>query len=265
MDDFDFDKLFADKMRGAGAPDLSDEDWEQLTPRLDAVERRRWRVLPVWWLGALSALLLLSNVGWWWMWQKSEKRSDTMQSEWQQIRHESVAMRDTTWSKVLVYQYDTVYRTVVHRSVSESIKAGNGSAFGQGNTNRLGTGNPTASDGSSTLEGSKFSSHSNLEQQNIQPDTTALIPGIAQSEQNLSILPIHPAFLKIPTRRVKIPEKDLVLIPQKRARNPRQYLLIPRKVRIGAGGGFVIPSAAQLSENSGFVAALMGEIAFPNN
>ncbi len=156
MDDFDFDKLFADKMRGAGAPDLSDEDWEQLTPRLDAVERRRWRVLPVWWLGALSALLLGSNIGWWWMWQQSEKRSDSMQSEWQQIRHESVAMRDTTWSKVLVYQYDTVYRTVVHRSVSESIVASNGYAFERGNTNLLGTGNPTISDGSSTLDGSKF-------------------------------------------------------------------------------------------------------------
>jgi len=261
MDDFDFDKLFADKMRGAGAPDLSDEDWEQLTPRLDAVERRRWRVLPVWWLGALSALLLLSNIGWWLMWQQSEKRSDSMQSEWQQIRHESVAMRDTTWSKVLVYQYDTVYQTVVHRSVSGSIVANNGYAFERGNTNLSGTGIKNISSRSLNRDESTVPLASNLDNP-IQLDTNALSKGVFPRLQNLSMLPINPVYLKTPLRRLEIPEKVIVLIPQKRAQHPRQYLLIPRKVRIGAGGGFVIPSAAQLSVNSGFVAALMGEIAF---
>ena len=62
MEDSEFDKLYADKMRQAGAPDFSDEDWERLQPRLDAADRKRWRTIPLWWLGGLSGLLLLSNL-----------------------------------------------------------------------------------------------------------------------------------------------------------------------------------------------------------
>ena len=121
MDDSEFYKLFADKMRRADAPDFSDEDWERLTPVLDQQQRKRWRVLPLWWLGALSALLLCSNLGWWWMFQRAEKNTESLRQEWQLAQVEKTIQRDTTWSKVIVYQYDTVYRTLVYRNAPEQF------------------------------------------------------------------------------------------------------------------------------------------------
>lgn len=122
MEDSEFDRLFADKMRRAGAPD-ADEDWGHLSPLLEAEQRRRWRAFPLWWLGVLSLLLLGSNIAWWWYWQQSEKRSDALIAEWQQIRRENVVLADTTWTKVVAYQYDTIYRTLVYRKMAEGIWA----------------------------------------------------------------------------------------------------------------------------------------------
>ncbi len=111
MEDFDFDQLYADKMRRAAAPDFSDEDWERLFPRLDAQQRRRWRVLPLWWLGVLSGLLLCASIGGWWMWRQAALRTDALRTEWQQVRRERVTLHYTIWTKVVVYQYDTVYQS----------------------------------------------------------------------------------------------------------------------------------------------------------
>ena len=59
----DFFRLFSKKMNAATPPpDFSGDDWQALQTRLDAHDRKRWRVLPLGWLGGLTGLLLLSNI-----------------------------------------------------------------------------------------------------------------------------------------------------------------------------------------------------------
>ena len=120
MDDKDFDKLFSDKMRVATTPDFSDEDWQPLSQRLDGWQRRRWGILPLWWLGALSGLLLLSNAIWWFSWRESnEQLSSLLQQALQVSEKQDITVSDTIYRTVVVHQYDTIYRTVVVRSVLE--------------------------------------------------------------------------------------------------------------------------------------------------
>jgi hypothetical protein len=108
MENFDFDQLFTDKMRKAGAPDLSEADWGKLSVRLDHFDQKRQRVLPFWWLGVLTGMLFLSNIMWWVMWQNNSTKMANLQSEWQNARQQNFLKRDTIVNKVIVYQYDTI-------------------------------------------------------------------------------------------------------------------------------------------------------------
>jgi hypothetical protein len=83
-----------------------------------------------------------------------------------------------------------------------------------------------------------------------------------QSPISLQALPLPPAYLKISARAVETPQKDLVFIPIKHTQSKGHALLMPNKFRIGAGGGFFIPSAPSFTQNIGFTTALMGEWAF---
>lgn len=262
MDDSEFDKLYADKIRRTGAPDFSDEDWERLTPALDARERRRWRVLPLWWLGALSALLLCSNLGWWYMWQQSEKRSEALQNEWRQIRQQATAQRDTSWSKVVVYQYDTVYKTVVYRSFSQGVSADNKVTSGPEKETLVDHQGRYVSDRSPQVDGPINQAVSGLDE----PQTELKNIGQNQSNiwtrRNLDILPAKTSFLKSPERPIKLPDNDLVFVPLIKSHAPRQALLIPKKIRLGAGAGLVLPSAPDLYNSIGFSTTIHAELAF---
>ncbi|GEM_PF-2945410 len=262
MNDSEFDKRFADKMRQAGAPDLSHEDWERLSVALDADQRKRWRILPLWWLGALSALLLCSNIGWWWMWQQSEKRSEVMQAEWQQIRQAEVTKRDTSWSKVVVYQYDTIYRSVVLQAGSESVSQSGSAVLGLLNKIQLIPEKTAASGHLSTTASPTGDLLSNLDTQKFPQDTSEQMLKNVALKGAIEWLPIAPCFVKIPVRPFKLTEKDFVLLPLRRPHTPQQSLLIPKKIRLGAGTGIVIPSASGLTGNGGYLFSLNGEIAF---
>jgi hypothetical protein len=108
MENFDFDQLFSDKMRKAGAPDLSEADWGKLSVRLDHFDQKRQRVLPFWWLGVLTGMLFLSNIMWWVMWQNNNIKTANLQMEWPNTQQQNFLKRDTILNKVIVYQYDTI-------------------------------------------------------------------------------------------------------------------------------------------------------------
>lgn len=247
-------------MRRAGAPDFSDEDWEQLSPKLDAEYRRRWRVLPLWWLGALSGLLLCSNIGWWWMWQQAEHRSEAMQTEWQQVRRESVMLRDTSWTKVVVYQYDTIYRSIVYRTAIGSNLPLNAAASGAENTTGLLTKK------AANLEAPVEAGTETVKTAVPMEEKTAAKDGENPRTQGFNtsgvvdLLPSKLSLLLIPPRAVEMRGNALVVTPTKRASKPQ--VQIPRKFRVGAGAGLVMPSADHLSNNIGFLTYLTGEIAF---
>ncbi len=259
MDDLEFDQHFADKMRSASAPDLSDEDWGRLSPLLEAEQRQRWRAFPLWWLGALSALLLCSNLGWWWMWQQSDLRTEALRAEWKQIAREQVILRDTTHSKVVVYQYDTIYRTIVYRTIPEGISPITGIVPGLKNAehNHI----PM---GSQPDFGSK--SGQNASEKPYIDQTTDSLRGSVEPQQRTAlpivVLPPKSALQNGQPRNIHIPETELVVTPPKRVRSPWRPVLLPRKIRVGAGVGGVLPVADNLVSNVGFSTGLTGEFAF---
>lgn len=262
MDDQAFDKQFSDKLRQAGAPDFSEEDWEKLSPRLDSVQRKQWRMLPLWWLGVLSGLLLCSNFGWWWMWKQTEKQQETLETSWKNFRREAVTVHDTTYSKVVIYQFDTIYRTVSFQTVytpdSNEKELSSLSGSINANSSQL----PTLSEPISKLEPYKTQNRDKAEtgitsQEN--GERTLNYTWIAGARD---LLPIQPVLLTLPPRKFRIPEKEMVVVPQKQARTPNQLILLPRKFRLGLEGGLTVPVAPQLSGNSGFLIGLTGEFAF---
>lgn len=262
MDDSEFDKLFADKMRQAGAPDFSEDDWEHLSPALDEAQKRRWRVLPLWWLGALSGLLLCSNLGCWWMWQQSEKRSDAIQQEWQQIRQSKFVKRDTCWSKVVVYRYDTIYRTVVTHAIPGNRSANESVVLKQMASPQFLTTKAAVSNIATNTQATTGQPMALPAKEAISVDTASHDLKNARILGLLDVLPLAPVSLNKPQRQFQFNEKDLALVPMKRKHTARNLLLIPQKYRLGAGTGLVFPSANNLSPNTGYLFSMDGEIAF---
>ncbi len=260
MEDFDFDKHFAEKMRRTTAPDLSDEDWEYLSPKLDAEYRRRWRVLPLWWLGILSGLLVCSNIGWWWMWQKSEQRSEALQTEWKQVRQQTTTQHDTVFEKVVIHHYDTVFQHTVYRNYTQQTPAAQGPGF--------------------VAEGENIRRYLNekiLDPEKTAPNTSnsaAILPAqplfsINPSRQtapntshagSFELLPTRLDLLPIPAFQLNLPEP--ILAPSPVQHQHQAFPLIPKKFRIGAGGGMLMPSAKRLPISIGFTTSLAAEIAF---
>jgi hypothetical protein len=127
MDDAEFDKLYAAKIRRAGAPDLSEEDWERLLPALEAMPRGRRPAMPLWRLIAVGGLILLSyNIAGRWMCRQSEKRGEAGRNEWQKICRERALPPDGTATKAVVNPYDTLLWTVVYPTAPESLSPSDG-------------------------------------------------------------------------------------------------------------------------------------------
>ncbi len=260
MEDFDFDKTFSEKMRRADVPDLSEEDWERLSPRLDQQQQRRWRMLPLWWLGALTGLLLVSNLGWFWMFKQSEKRAETMQTEWQKIQRETVTLHDTTFQKTVVYQYDTIYRTVVFRQKANPVFDENQEVFGLENIGKSGQGKLLNLEKWAAAENRQGQNEANFGVEKTSKITTEKKLTEDNRSGFLALLPTKTIFLETPQKHRILPENDFVITPLNR--EPRPFLLTPRSFRIGAGGGAMFPNAENLSKTGGYSTFLTGEIVF---
>lgn len=260
MDDRAFDKQFSDKLRQAGAPDFSEEDWEKLSPRLDSVQRKQWRMLPLWWLGVLSGLLLCSNFGWWWMWKQTEKQHEALETSWKNFRRESVTEFDTTYTKVVVYQFDTIYQTLSLRAdfKSDSTTLGVSTLLDPTNSKLL----PSLAAPISGAETNQFQPGVEAENKGFFRDKGDQLVTNNQIAGSNEILPIQPFYLKLPPRTFRIPEKELAVVPQKQTKVPHPAILLPRQFRLGLDGGLVIPVATQLTGNNGFSIGLISELAF---
>ena len=268
MEDSEFDKLYADKMRQAGAPDFSDEDWERLQPRLDAADRKRWRTIPLWWLGALSGLLLLSNLFWWWMWhQGNSNTSDQGHIE----KHTTTSIRDTVWDNKVIVRYDTVYRTIRYQ-LSESLSQSQTttSKAPDNSTAGISAVDPTAdkrsqADTNTSENSSESASPTPL---GNDPNANTDVKGQETTVQNaweqaLDQLPVIPDPIPAPTYEPDFLTFDVPPVVKKPARKP--LVLKPRQVRVGPELGLLIPKSPYLSSGAGFFTGLSGELAFSEN
>lgn len=196
------------------------------------------------------------------MWQQSEKRSEALQSEWRQIRPKATGQRDTSWSKVVVYQYDTVYRTVVYRGKSEGVSKGFQAISGPDHALLPGSESALVSDRNGKTENPTDPADAGVDLLPTGLNATGSNTDITRAISTLGILPAKTSFLKIPERQIKLPENDLVFVPLKKSHAPRQALLIPKKIRLGAGAGLVLPSAPDLYNSIGFSTSIHAELAF---
>lgn len=299
MDEKDFDKLFSEKMKAATATDFSDEDWQPLSQRLDTWQRRRWGLLPLWWLGALSGLLLLSNAIWWFTWRESNEHPTSLLQQAIQVREkEPVALSDTIYHTVVVHQYDTIYRTLVLQPAMEAGLAATNhepeaanqpiknepltrfdSPDAIGSVKKSST-QPDARNKQASALADKANNPSDRPSEvNYNPVVPSEgIPGITENGgeaisaeeivqmqapvATLSPLPMKHGKELRRLRRSPTPLPPLADWETAKPKEKKPFPLTPKSFRIGAGGGWTLPGATVIASKSGTTIGLKGEIGF---
>ena len=120
MDDKAFDKLLASKLNGLDEYPFREDDWQSVHGRLN--QRRPSTVR--YWLLVLLLLPLLGLNGWLgYQWHTTQQRYEALQSTLQELQQSVVTQSDsppdTIYQQTVVYHYDTVYRTIIHREVAQ--------------------------------------------------------------------------------------------------------------------------------------------------
>jgi hypothetical protein len=113
MQDNDFDKLFSHKFGQLPGEPYGEEQWSEISRRMDDHERRRRRwLLPV--LLPLFGLLAGGNVFWWHQWREATQHTQAFNSQTTRIE------TDTVIHRTVVYHYDTIYQisTLVQSQVT---------------------------------------------------------------------------------------------------------------------------------------------------
>lgn len=251
MEDFEFDQLYSDKMSRAKAPDFSFEDWEQLSARLESLQQRKQRRFPLLLLLLLSTLLLCSNAAWWWKWQHAGKPTISRQSPIQATDQKTVELSDTIWNKVVVNQYDTVYHTIVMKTLPGDFALANRQTAPREPQHEIysNPGNLKAS-GDQLAQNSKDSNAG---------DNLSIAGGPVAGRSATALLPVKKVLMKMPAWLIDMPEYGEMHFEKKHKIKP---LPVPRDIRVGLGGGLVMPAAKNLALASGFSTRLSGEIAF---
>ncbi|NUO02201.1 MAG: hypothetical protein HUU01_16465 [Saprospiraceae bacterium] len=295
MDEKDFDKLFSEKMKTAGAPDFSDADWQPLSQRLDSWQRRRWGLLPLWWLGALSGLLLFSNAFWWFTWRESNDHLASLLQQTLETREQaSISSSDTLYRTVVVHHYDTIYRTLVLRpELAAGLSAtGDGLATESQQTQpeliagsefpekAAGTGKMSTPPNASNLQASALADKTTAlsdQHSGINNAQNAVAGGIEGAREAISaeeiarmqepVAEVSPLPLKHfgeikRHRRVPIPLPPLADWETAKPKEKKPFPLTPKSLRLGAGGGWALPGAAVIASKSGTAIGLKGEIGF---
>lgn len=258
MEDNDFDRHYADKMRRVNAPDFSHEDWEKLSPRLDVSKKRKRLISAPFLIFFLGGLLLLSNITWWVIWQQSEQRDNTLLTG--TTTGGTVVLQDTTWNRVVVYQYDTVHRSIVPLSLAQSFYP-----EGKEKSGLVAAVNPRSQerDASDKITPVDDASVSNaIVSQAGYDDKDANGAGFIASDETdpATLLPVKTTFLKKPGKYLSLGEHAVFLAATQHKRKP--YHPMPLYFRLGCGAGFMMPDAEDLSSKSGFSTGIASEIAF---
>ncbi len=127
MDDSTFDELFSDKLREEQEFDYRDEDWTELSDRLEKQPKRKWG-----WLyfaaGLFMAVSIATNIWQAWSLQKVQGEISTLQKEvlgqtetiesLHQKHTKELSEKNFQTEQVLV-QRDTIYKTIYKTIVQE--------------------------------------------------------------------------------------------------------------------------------------------------
>ena len=256
--DHDFDRQFGEKMRQQTDLDFSHEDWPKIAARLDAADRRRWRVLPFWWLAGLTGLLVLSNLGWFLVFEK-QKNATAEHSK-------TIILRDTIFEKTVVERVDTVYKTVVVRRFSENglPKTSSGLSEKHSLVSHIPKGRGVMASQSQVSPpfGVGVGGEADVKKDEKQP----LFEKTAGEKLDFPLfrkLPIDsPAPISIVKQLVFVPSPTANFQPNAAALVSKSWK--PKWVAVGPSGGFLQPLAYRMLDRRGSVVGLTGEIGFSN-
>ncbi|MCC6723334.1 MAG: hypothetical protein IT258_02400 [Saprospiraceae bacterium] len=265
----DFFRLFAEKMQSATPPpDISGGDWQALQGRLDAHDRKRNRVLPLGWLFGLTGLLLLSNLGWFLLWQKTDDDVAALRSELPQKASDAVVLHDTVYKQLVVYQYDTIYRTVVVKRVEQGILAqtmasqnGTNPAFSTTNS----TAQPTATSGQARQTPNGFATQDQATATSAATEKLAnglpfLNETIGQMATPNELPGLEIGLFPWSARLPILPPADDQMTPVKQGATA--FPLIPQSFTLGIGAGGLNPVSKSLASTEGMSASVSAEIGF---
>lgn len=267
MNDFDFDRFFADDLRKGVPLAFVEADWENMAARLDAMERnkRRRRFLLMAFPVAASAALLLMA---WGLWQMSGQVK-SLQHELAQIRSASpntLGQADTSTHRVSVIRYDTIYRTLViqggHWVAGQMPDSGRFENLKPASTipytNKLaGATSPTSTPHDSLTRTSNLVW--NADSLNEQEKNLALLIPL----DALSLLPIStPSITRSLPDHLDTLALPAVHAPSKRPLAAFMNRLRPHEIALGASGGVVWPQVRGAQSSPGFTGGLAGQVAF---
>lgn len=253
MNEWDFDESFSKKLQGLQSPDFSGEDWQNLSLRLENHQHRRNRILPLWWLGLLTGLLLVSNVFWWIMWKHTTTYSSTPGAT------ATIVLHDTIVHQTHIYQYDTIYKITTL------------SSYAMNSVPQVSSLRPLDNSvaGIDSLQNSPQSNISAIIHPNNQAFYTfpGALPDTAFTRSLVSapmLLPFEPAGpLVIPVRKEMLPAGDDLppfIQPVNRSRP-----FIPKACMVTARGRTLKPKTNGMLSKGGLGEGLGMEVLFPGN
>ncbi|MBL7810506.1 MAG: hypothetical protein JNN28_21965 [Saprospiraceae bacterium] len=248
MDDSEFDRSFADKLRQTSAPDFSKEDWPGLSAQLNVQQGNNFKKL----LAATTALLLLllfsSNLFWWNQLENIKHQLSDVEAKIQSpnVIAQPLHTQDTIRIKEIVYHYDTIYRTLLlsPATISPALTNDKTTTAAVSEHDHIATQNaPGSRDGISTVSGQNSPAPGQISTLN---------------------LPISRAAIRTRHKNILIPTKEFIALAKKKKPATGQ-ILTPKNISIGAGGGFLLPTDAYLSQKSGYSTTLGTEIGFSDH
>lgn len=123
MDDQAFDKRLADKLKNINDFPFDENNWDKVNSRLRG--RSRFSFLPV--ATALLLLTLLGLNGWMgYQWHNTQQKYSELKAiidtlKKQETVHQQISY-DTIYKQVVVYRYDTAYRTTIYENMLSDKK-----------------------------------------------------------------------------------------------------------------------------------------------
>ncbi len=130
MDERDFDKKLAEKLKNISDFAYDESNWNALNSKLDGKNRDRYSTLYL--AAALLLLTLLGTNGWMgYQWHNTEQKLQEVNHILDTLHYKEKAattkiyFTDTIYKKVIVHQYDTIYHKVVYQQ-NEEVNAHSG-------------------------------------------------------------------------------------------------------------------------------------------
>lgn len=264
MQDNDFDKIFSHKFGQLPGSPYREDEWSDLSKRLDRKSGRRW-ALPL--LLPLFGLLAGGNIFWWYQWKTLAHSEATSAARVTAVQH------DTIVRKTVVYLYDTVYRhtTVVRHETVLAVVGNETSAASMpapatgdkaNQANDIGSNPATATP---TMPNTGHVSANATPAEGTTPGHDA--PGIQPTGHTIvqKVIPDSALLAAVPPAPEQMPETDTIFEdllkkqppPTKKSNPPLIYLARPR---VGVSAFWARPHMEHLLSGSVLGAALRGDV-----